>query len=294
MKKIAAIILSAVMLSTCIVCMTGCYDPTDEFVSDGDFVYYYMGNWHKWMGNTGEDSEDCYTIVGINEEGLKEKIYVPAYYNGKEVRYTFLKKGSPWGDAGEYGVDIYGETIYFPYTHKVKDSLYFFYGACEDCYFTNCDEEYIRRARGLLYSIYHMIRGRGLCSPLFYERFKTFLYDGATIEEEGGYILRYQESNSWVSVLQKANTSYMFNYEGAPNEGYFFINDFERGGKIEKTPYEPQRERYTFAGWYKEPECINVWNFEQDTLPAAEYDENGELIYTETKLYAKWETASDL
>lgn len=102
------------------------------------------------------------------------------------------------------------------------------------------------------------------------------------------FVSDYQESNSWGSVLQKANTSYMFNYEGAPNEGYFFINDFERGGKIEKTPYDPQREGYVFAGWYREPECINVWNFEQDTLPAAEHDENGELIYTETKLYAKW------
>ena len=55
---------------------------------------------------------------------------------------------------------------------------------------------------------------------------------------------------------QIANTSYQFNYEGAPNEGYFYINDFARGGKIEGTPYEPQREGYTFGGWYKEPECV--------------------------------------
>lgn len=289
MRKIMSVMLAALLLVAAASGLAGCYEPTEEFVSDGDFVYYYMGNWHKWMGNTGEDSEDCYTIVGINEEGLKEKIYVPAYYNGKEVRYTFLKKGSPWGDAGEYGVNIYGETIYFPYTHKVKeDLLYFYMGESEDCYFTNCDEEYVEQAKNLLYSMYHKIRGRGLCSPLFYERFKNLLYDGMDYEEEGGYILSYQGSSSRVSVLQKVNTSYMFNYEGAPNEGYFFINDFERGGKIEKTPYDPQREGYVFVGWYREPECINVWNFEQDTLPAAEHDENGELIYTETKLYAKW------
>lgn len=44
----------------------------------------------------------------------------------------------------------------------------------------------------------------------------------------------------------------MFNYIGAPNDGYFFINDFERGGLIEDTPYEPQQEGYTFGGWYKD------------------------------------------
>ena len=43
-----------------------------------------------------------------------------------------------------------------------------------------------------------------------------------------------------------------------------------------------------FDGWYKEAECINVWNFETDTLPDAQYDEEGEEIYQETKLYAKW------
>ncbi len=88
---------------------------------------------------------------------------------------------------------------------------------------------------------------------------------------------------------QIANTSYQFNYEGAPNEGYFYINDFARGGKIEGTPYEPQREGYTFGGWYKEPECVNKWDFETDKLPEATYDEEGYITdFVETKLYAAW------
>ena len=44
----------------------------------------------------------------------------------------------------------------------------------------------------------------------------------------------------------------------------------------------------TFGGWYKEPECINEWNFETDTLPQAQYGEEGKELYQETKLYAKW------
>lgn len=85
-----------------------------------------------------------------------------------------------------------------------------------------------------------------------------------------------------------ANTIYKFNYEGAPNEGYFFINEYEAGGKIEKTPYEPQRDGYEFAGWYKEPECRNKWDFEKDVLPNIEYDEDGGEIFKETALYAGW------
>ena len=105
------------------------------------------------------------------------------------------------------------------------------------------------------------------------------------IREINGYKFYVGE---YEQFFQIANTSYMFNYEGEPNEGYFFINDFERGGLIEDTPYEPRREGYTFAGWYKEPECINAWDFAKDTLPAAEYDEEGNLLFVETKLYAKW------
>ena len=91
-----------------------------------------------------------------------------------------------------------------------------------------------------------------------------------------------------IRTLYKANTAYMFNYEGSPNEDYYFINDFERGGLIENTPYEPIREGYEFCGWYKESECKTKWDFNTDVLPEPTYDENGDLEYVETKLYAKW------
>lgn len=48
--------------------------------------------------------------------------------------------------------------------------------------------------------------------------------------------------------FKKLNVSYLFNYEGEPNAGYFFARGFEAGGKIENTPYEPKREGYTFGG----------------------------------------------
>ena len=85
-----------------------------------------------------------------------------------------------------------------------------------------------------------------------------------------------------------ANVSYYYNYENSPNEGYYWIDNYEYGEAIEYIPAHPIREGYRFGGWYKESECINVWNFEVDTLPEIQYNEEGIRIYQETKLYAKW------
>ncbi|MCI9031993.1 MAG: InlB B-repeat-containing protein [Clostridia bacterium] len=68
---------------------------------------------------------------------------------------------------------------------------------------------------------------------------------------------------------------------------------------MEYIPKDPEREGYTFGGWFKEPECINEWDFEVDILPKEKKEEKevhiiGETlieevaIYQETILYAKW------
>lgn len=90
----------------------------------------------------------------------------------------------------------------------------------------------------------------------------------------------------------RANVSYFYNYDIEENYGYYWIDDYDYGSKIEFIPPEPERKGYTFGGWYKEPECINKWNFETDVLPEerTEINEEGEeeVVYQETKLYAKW------
>lgn len=79
----------------------------------------------------------------------------------------------------------------------------------------------------------------------------------------------------------------MYNYDNAENNGYYRIDDYEYGSKIELIPQEPKRNGYTFVGWYKEPECINKWNFDTDTL-TEERIIDGVIKYQETKLYAEW------
>lgn len=86
-----------------------------------------------------------------------------------------------------------------------------------------------------------------------------------------------------------ANVSFMWNYADANNNGFYWIDDLDYGEKISFLPIPPEREGYTFEGWYKEPSCLNKWDFDIDTLPTSQFENDGQtVIYQETKLYAKW------
>ncbi len=71
------------------------------------------------------------------------------------------------------------------------------------------------------------------------------------------------------------------------NDGFYWIDDYDNQ-QIGIIPDNPKRDGYQFAGWYKEPECINEWNFKEDVVSKKIYDEEGNYVYQETILYAKW------
>jgi len=85
-----------------------------------------------------------------------------------------------------------------------------------------------------------------------------------------------------------ANVGYFYNYLDSPNNNYYWIDNYTYGGKITFQPPPPERQGYTFSGWYKEAACMNAWDFDKDTLPQLLTNADGETIYQETKLYAKW------
>ena len=94
---------------------------------------------------------------------------------------------------------------------------------------------------------------------------------------------------------KRANLSYMYNYEDAPHEGTYWIDDYD-GTTIKFIPPEPVRKGYTFEGWHKDEECTEKWDFEKDIISEKEYDidkrydstEYKIYIYKNNKLYAKW------
>ena len=91
------------------------------------------------------------------------------------------------------------------------------------------------------------------------------------------------------NMLTPANVAYKYNFDGAENGGYYFIDDYD-GTVIEFVPPDPTRQGYVFGGWYKEKECLNVWDFETDVVPPKNA-ENNVWTFAETVLYAKWVAA---
>lgn len=264
--------LMTVMLFGCFG-ITGC-NFESQFESDGKFKYYY------------DESRDGYIIVGTEEAGFSDPMYVPAYYKGKSVVGTSYWKIDYIGSAGvSYYMDTGGaQTVYYPFgvrinLNKVHNSTMFIISTefrFEDPFKGYDNKNTLYYVTNNLFEDAYMYMSE--INETFYEKNQEFLYRHEKISEA---CLEFQlyNSDAPMVVIKRANVAYMFNYENALNEGYFFINNFEQGEKITNTPYEPLREGYVFDGWYKETECINAVNFNKDTV----LDEE-----KETKLYAKW------
>ncbi|MEN6312746.1 MAG: InlB B-repeat-containing protein, partial [Clostridiaceae bacterium] len=77
----------------------------------------------------------------------------------------------------------------------------------------------------------------------------------------------------WTAVLATYTVIYSNNYAGGGT--YTTQSDVSSGSTL-TAPSEPSRIGYSFIGWYKDAACINLWNFNFDTVKA------------DTILYAKW------
>ncbi len=85
-----------------------------------------------------------------------------------------------------------------------------------------------------------------------------------------------------------ANVSYMYNYDNSENEGYYWVDSYDES-IITFIPPIPQRDGYTFEGWYKEEQCLNKWDFESDiTGKEIIISDKVHNSYEGLYLYAKW------
>ncbi len=300
-KEIGTIAVGSILMISTLFSGCGFFSDREglEYESDGQFHYY--------------GGENGYAIIG-EEDNLPETVYVPSHYKGKEIvsyktRYT---PPSTIGDGHEIYYHLYlkdVKRVYFPYN---CDSTYFDWSQpvgskslTEQFYASDGFglRSFIERADDLYSLLWPEVgTGKFFVRREIYEKCISEISEFN--KEYNGKNFLFQIQEHIISAQRKyfsdqgicygnfqiviSNTSYLFNYEDSPNDGYYFINDFQYGGKIEDTPYEPMREGYTFDGWYREPECRTEWDFEKDTLPEAEYNEDGNPEFTETKLYAKW------
>ena len=284
-KQLTAIVLCIVLVFASMLC--GCAHESESekirngYKIDGCLKYYYL------------EEEDRYLIVGDIGEYNPETMVIPAYYKGKEVQVGYRSR-KEWLPQ-RFSLSLTNVScVYFPFgnyddsimddvipvgNNLVLETIYY----CVDWVKT---AERLFRKKGsvdrVLYCKY----------PAFLERKERMgMWLTETVSMENDYTMivtvtiGLRDLYDYQYKIRVANTAYMFNYDGEPNGGYFFINNFDWGKKIDPAPYMPMRNGYEFKGWYKEPECINLWNFDSDTLPQeSEIGEN-----PETKLYAGWE-----
>lgn len=233
--------------------------PSQEV--NGDFVYavaYY-------------DKKDRYTykeksvrsklmIYGLSDEGEKKEIIViPEYIEGLKVEK--IGRDLLWMGAPVIIESQNLKKLFIPHNIIISDDAIQSSDNLQGVFMlrhTKC-EEYVSTGLSIFIT--------------------SFNYTGSTTN--------FYDSDGY-SDYYFSNVSYFYNYENAPNDGYFWIDNYGYGEKIEYIPQDPVREGYEFGGWYKESECINKWDFEIDTLPQAQFDDEEQEIYQETKLYAKW------
>ena len=202
------------------------------------------------------------SILGLTDKGREQEyLVVPEKIDGKDVvelTYDDYKAGEiekKFGDKKYSGVqsdDI--KKMFVVPTVAVKSGRFFQY--VKDC----IEVFYVSNEVRLQDNLQHY----------------TYYYTNYNVE--------YNRRSEGIA----ANISYYYNYEQAPNDGYYWIDNCGYGGKIEYIPPIPERDGYAFDGWYKESECVNIWGFEADALPESQVDDKGQEIYQETKLYAKW------
>ena len=272
-KKLAIailVVLIAVKLSLIIfviVTIARCYkEPSYEIYGDFkyDVVYYDENGEHV---AEEESVRSGILLRNLSKEGKKKEIIViPEYINNIKVTEIGGRVGI---GAGLWKSDKLKKVF-------VPSSVFIYHAA-----FHKCDN---------------------LEKVILFGHDKSYYISNGEISNKDGYLPVYltsyyyiteqyttnQISSDYHEKFYFSNVSFRYNYDNAPKDGYYWIDDCDYGSVIEYIPKPPTREGYTFEGWYKESECINKWEFEKDTLPQAQYTEDNKEIYQETKLYAKW------
>ena len=205
----------------------------------------------------GEEGADLY-ITDLTEEGKQKRVLiVPEELDGVPIK-GLEDRTLLWGGAFWQSEEL--EKLYLPWNMN-GDA-----GILDGCH--------------NLHSVFVLSYDPDE-SPLHYiHREGLFFYVNQYL---------FEEIYSGKIFGRPANVSYYYNDGRTENYGCYWLDNVPYGSVLDVLPpKDPVSEGKTFSGWYKEPECINAWDFEVDTTPAEKLDEDGNVIYQETALYAKW------
>lgn len=190
-------------------------------------------------------------IVGLSEEGkTKKEILIPQEIDGLPVEFLGYEYG--WaGRKGKFESDVLEKLYILSPTIVVKGML----------------------SNGLPAFQFVIVPTEEIFEAMGQNRPSTKLPKNEAIK-----VFYIMDENFCTNVVYYLNDG---------TETAHFADDLD-GEKITFMPPEPTREGYIFGGWHKESECITAWNFENDVVPAKKYDDEGNYLFQETALYAKW------
>jgi hypothetical protein len=251
-SRITKIIVLAMTMLSMFWFLSGCSNKEKE----AGFFRYRI---YDIKGMGGKFAE----ITGLTEEGAKQKVLiVPKEVGGVKVTRLMDSQKFLFDTVGQWKSDVL-EKIFLYENYEVVDR---FFAECIEIKFVfiiNYSHEDMLKYG--IQSIPFEIGDKTLC-------INPFVY--------------FSNSDPWRSFCP-ANVTYYYNFDNSENYGVYWIDNIAYGTKIETIPEDPIKGGHQFKGWYKEEECVNEWDFDSDTLPDKQINDDEE-VYQETKLFAKW------
>ena len=254
-KKILTISLSAMLILVAVFSLTGC---SKKLYTYGDIVYYRSLGFFEYK----------ITVVGLSEEGkTKEEGEVPdAVYK----KHRFDLKTAKIGKSKHWESDKL-KKLYLPFgsSDKIDTKLFDSCPNLEKVILYKNHDTNIKISTKNNPDLKVFVSGKN---------YDEEIYHGSNL---------YKRSGEGYADIYFANVAFMYNYDRAKNNGYFFIDDCEYGGLVRKPNLEPWRNGFiNFLGWG----TFNnrYWDFDSDKMPDAKVIDGFEQ-YQILEFYAEWE-----
>jgi hypothetical protein len=252
-KRFIIILLASILLFTITSCK-GVYSKPVVFEND---YYRYVIEQKKFFHGI--------YVIGFTELGLEQKELIFPYYIDDipvvGVGYQYQIAFWTWDIINEFN-SVKLEKLYYPL--NMND-----FSNCTISGYSNLPNCFIL-SKKLSWTSSFELKG-GICSFFDYLSFSL-------------------DTNFSQDLIRKiANVEYLYNYDNAPSDNYYWIDSFNNS-LISFIPPNPTRQDFVFIGWFKEPECLNEWDFNVDyTSDEILFNEiNQYTAYNGISLYAKW------
>ena len=251
------------MMAIMIITLPGCSKTTHKIYESGFFEYVIVGKTSRFPKNK---ADEVVAIIRLTEFGQEqETIDIPRMIDGKEVWYI--------GYGIIKGLPAMGSNQPYPITSPNLKKMYIHDNiiCIEDGVFLSTSDEWdimlCSEVDNLDIEMDTIVRG----TIYIYK----FLYDKAVEELQQSGI----SDPTYGERILPANIAFLNNYSDIINSGYYRLDNIETGNKIPHPP-NPEREGYEFIGWFIDPDCTNIWDFNNE-----KEIENGD----EFRLYAGWQ-----